>query len=46
MSRRWHEQNAPSLEVAVREQLGLRLVPAKAPLEELVIVSVAMPTPD
>ena len=39
-------QNAPVLEDALQEQLGLRLVRAKAPLEKLVIVSVAMPTPN
>lgn len=38
------ERNAPSLEVALQEQLGLRLVRAKAPLEKLIIVSVAMPS--
>ncbi len=38
------QQNVPALEDALQEQLGLRLVRAKAPLEKLVILSVAMPT--
>ncbi len=35
---------APTLDVAVREQLGLRLVRVTAPHEVLIIESVAMPT--
>ena len=38
------QQKVPALEDALQEQLGLRLVRAKAPLEKLVIVSVSMPT--
>jgi uncharacterized protein (TIGR03435 family) len=37
---------APSIDVALQEQLGLRLVPATAPLDVLTIESVQMPTPD
>ena len=36
--------NVPSLDVALREQLGLRLMRVTEPLEKLVIESVAMPT--
>jgi uncharacterized protein (TIGR03435 family) len=37
---------APSIDVALQEQLGLRLVPVTAPFEVLIIESVQMPTPD
>ena len=40
------KQNAPTLDVALDEQLGLKLVRSSAPLEVLVIDSVAMPTPN
>jgi uncharacterized protein (TIGR03435 family) len=36
----------PSLEVALAEQLGLRVVSTTAPFEVLIIESVAMPTPN
>jgi uncharacterized protein (TIGR03435 family) len=38
------KQKAPTLEDALQEQLGLRLVRSTAPLEVLVIDSVSMPT--
>lgn len=37
---------APSMDAALREQLGLRLVPQIAPYEIMTIESVEMPTPD
>jgi uncharacterized protein (TIGR03435 family) len=37
---------APTIDVALQEQLGLRLVPVTAPFEVLIIESVQMPTPD
>ena len=37
---------APELEIALREQLGLRLVQDTAPFETLTIVSARMPTPN
>jgi uncharacterized protein (TIGR03435 family) len=43
---RWLPPDAPPLDVALREQLGLRLEPRTAPLDVLVVESVAMPTPD
>jgi uncharacterized protein (TIGR03435 family) len=36
----------PSIDAAVQEQLGLRLVPVTAPVDVLIIESVRMPTPD
>jgi len=36
--------NAPSLMTALREQLGLRIEPSKAPVEVLIIDSVRQPT--
>lgn len=38
------KQKAPTLEDALQEQLGLRLVRSTAPLKTLVIDSVSMPT--
>jgi uncharacterized protein (TIGR03435 family) len=40
------DPNLPSLVTALREQLGLRLESARAPVEVLVIDSVDRPTPD
>jgi uncharacterized protein (TIGR03435 family) len=37
---------APELEIALREQLGLRLVQDTAPFETLTIVSARMATPN
>jgi uncharacterized protein (TIGR03435 family) len=37
---------APSLDVALREQLGIRLERSTAPFDVLVIEAVAMPTPN
>lgn len=39
-------QNAPTIEDALQEQLGLRLVRSTEPLEVLVIDSVSMPAPN
>jgi len=41
---KWDTENGPSLFTAIKEQLGLRLVPQKAPVEYLVIDSVERPT--
>ena len=38
--------DAPSLSAALEEKLGLKLVPAKDPIEVLVIDSIDRPTPD
>ncbi|MEK6398775.1 MAG: TIGR03435 family protein [Terriglobus sp.] len=38
------DSNAPGFFKAIQEQLGLKLVPAKEPLEVLVIDAVSQPT--
>ena len=38
--------DAPSIFTAVQEQLGLRLEPARGPVQFLVIDTVSQPTPD
>ena len=40
------DPNGPSLFTAIEEQLGLRLRPARGPVEVLVIDSVQQPTPN
>lgn len=40
------DPNAPNLFTAVREQLGLKLEPARGPVDVVVIESVQRPTPD
>jgi uncharacterized protein (TIGR03435 family) len=43
---RLFDAEAPAMEIAITEQLGLRLEPRTAPYEVLVIESVEMPTPN
>lgn len=38
--------DAPSIFTAVQEQLGLKLTPAKAPMDRLVIDHIERPDPD
>jgi uncharacterized protein (TIGR03435 family) len=40
------ESDAPSIQVALKEKLGLRVVPARDPIEVLVIDSIERPTPN
>jgi uncharacterized protein (TIGR03435 family) len=41
-----NEPDAPSLQGALKEKLGLRIVPARDPIEVLVIDSIERPTPN
>jgi len=43
---RFEVASAPSLFTAVQEQLGLKLAPAKVPLDRLVIDHIERPDPD
>jgi len=41
-----NEPDAPSIQGALKEKLGLKVVPARDPIEVLVIDSIERPTPN
>ena len=42
----WNEENGPTIETALREQLGLRMKPVKVPVSYFVIDSAQRPSPN